>query len=178
MRPPSPLPRIAAGSRPCSSISRRTIGEVTAPPPLAAARRGRGRRRRRRRGGGAAGAGGAARSGRRRRRGRGGGAARRGRAEPGAARGAARRGARLLGDHREARADRHGLALLHDDLGDEARLRRGHLGVDLVGRHLEQRLVGVDLLADLLEPLRDRALGDRLTELRHRDVHELLDFFS
>ncbi len=28
------MPRIAAASRPCSSISRRTIGDVTAPPPL------------------------------------------------------------------------------------------------------------------------------------------------
>ena len=45
--------------------------------------------------------------------------------------------------------------------------RRRHLGVDLVGRHLEQRLVLGDLVADLLEPLRDRALGDGLAELGH-----------
>src|SRR4029079_3967140 len=31
---------------------------------------------------------------------------------------------------------------------------------------------GGDLLADLLEPARDRAFGDGLTELRHRDIHE------
>ena len=46
----------------------------------------------------------------------------------------------------------------------------GHLGVDLVGGDLEQRLVGGDRVTDLLEPLRDRALGDGLTELGKRDV--------
>jgi hypothetical protein len=45
----------------------------------------------------------------------------------------------------------------------------GDLGVDLVGGHLEQGLVGLDLVALLLEPARDGALGDRLTELRHLD---------
>ena len=135
------------------------------------------------RGGRGCGHGGAGRRGRGSGRGRGrrcgrdgrraeaaaGAGARRGRAGAGGAGGAG--AGTSVGDHREARADRHRLALLHDDLGDEPGLRRGHLGVDLVGRHLEQRLVRVDLLADLLEPLRDRALGDRLTELRHRDVH-------
>ena len=47
---------------------------------------------------------------------------------------------------------------------------RRHLGVDLVGRDLEQRLVGLDLLADLLQPLRDRPLGDGDAHLRHDDV--------
>ena len=44
--------------------------------------------------------------------------------------------------------------------------RGGHLGVDLVGGHLDQRLVGLDAVADLLEPLEDRSLGDRLAHLR------------
>ena len=62
-----------------------------------------------------------------------------------------------------------GLPFGNTDLGHRAGNRRRHLRVDLVGRHLEQRLVGVDVVADRLEPLRDRALGDRLAELRERD---------
>ena len=42
-------------------------------------------------------------------------------------------------------ADVDRLALGHEDLGEHAGAGRGHLGVDLVGRHLEQRLVGVDV---------------------------------
>src|SRR5262249_59186494 len=44
---------------------------------------------------------------------------------------------------------------------------------DLVGRDLEQRLVGGDGLAFLLEPLRDRPLGDGDAHLRHDDVDRL-----
>ena len=62
------------------------------------------------------------------------------------------------------------LAVGHLDLGEGAAHRRRHLGVDLVRRHLEEHLVLRDRLADLLEPLRDRAFGDGLTELRHDDV--------
>src|SRR5699024_7845046 len=49
------------------------------------------------------------------------------------------------------------------DLGDGG----GDLGVDLVGRDLEQRLVDVDGVADALEPAGDGALGDGFTECRH-----------
>jgi hypothetical protein len=45
-----------------------------------------------------------------------------------------------------------------------------HLGVDLVGRDLEQRLVGLDMLALGLQPLRDRPLGHGDAHLRHDDV--------
>jgi hypothetical protein len=45
----------------------------------------------------------------------------------------------------------------------------GDLGVDLVGRDLQQRLVNLDLVADLLEPAGDGALGDGLAERRQRD---------
>ena len=76
-----------------------------------------------------------------------------------------------LGDHRETRTDRHRVALGDEDLDDLTRDGRRHLGVDLVGRHFEQRLVDADLFADLLAPSQHRALGDSLTELRHRDVH-------
>ena len=59
------------------------------------------------------------------------------------------------------------------DLGDEDPLdgagdRRRDLGVDLVGGHLEQRLVDLDLVADLLEPAGDGALGDALAQGGHR----------
>ena len=104
-----------------------------------------------------AGASGAGRRSRRPRRGRGGGAA-----------------AGTVADDGQAHADRDRLALGHEDLAHDARRRRGHLGVDLVGRDLEERFVGLDGLADLLEPLRDGSLGDGLTELRHRHVHDFL----
>src|SRR5919204_347412 len=63
----------------------------------------------------------------------------------------------------------HGLVDLHLDALQHPRHRRGHLGVDLVGGDLEQRLVDLDLVALLLQPARDGALGDRLAELRHLD---------
>ena len=59
-----------------------------------------------------------------------------------------------------------------EDLGQDAGGRGGDLGVDLVGRHLEERLVPGDLVADLLHPPGDRALGDGLAELRHGDVSQ------
>ena len=46
----------------------------------------------------------------------------------------------------------------------------GQLGVDLVGRDLDDALVGLDGVAGLLEPLEDHALGDRLAHGRDRDV--------
>ena len=48
--------------------------------------------------------------------------------------------------------------------------RRGHLGVDLVGGDLDQRLVGLHRVAHLLQPLEHGALGDRLAHLGHRDL--------
>ena len=75
-----------------------------------------------------------------------------------------------LADPRERRADRHGFSCLHEDLDEHAVVGTGDLGVDLVRRHLEQRVVERDRVADLLEPAADRALGDRLAQLGHRDV--------
>ena len=72
--------------------------------------------------------------------------------------------------HREHGPDFDGVALGDLDLGEVAGHRCGHLSVDLLGRDLEERLVSGHGVADLLEPLRDRAFGDRLTELGHRDV--------
>ena len=69
----------------------------------------------------------------------------------------------------QRRADLHRLAVGHDDLGDGAGDLGGHLGVDLVGHHLEQRVVLLDRVAFLDQPALDRPLGDRLAELRHLD---------
>ena len=48
---------------------------------------------------------------------------------------------------------------------------RRNLGVDLVGRDLDQRLVGLDPVADLLQPTQDRAFGNRLPHLGHGDLN-------
>ena len=178
MRPPGPVPLIAAGSRPCSLTRRRTTGDSSdalgvgvdgrrlralvpapaarAPPP----RRGSGSARPASPAAGASVAPPASGSGR---------PAPRRRAHGASSAAGCRRGGRrtvAVADDGDDRADVDRLALLDPDLGERAGDRRRHLGVDLVRRHLEQRLVGGDRVADLLEPLRDRALGDGLTELR------------
>ena len=71
-------------------------------------------------------------------------------------------------------SDRDRVAGLREDLGDGAGRGRGHLGVDLVGRDLDDRLVRLDRVADLLGPLEHDALGDRLAHRRHHDVDGLL----
>ena len=57
--------------------------------------------------------------------------------------------------------------IFDDGSGD----RRGDLGVDLVGRDLDERLVGLDVVALGLVPLEDGALGDRLAHRRQRDLN-------
>ena len=47
----------------------------------------------------------------------------------------------------------------------------GNLGVHLVGADLEDRLVALHRVADLLQPLRQRPLGDRFAHLGHDDVN-------
>ncbi|OUD85558.1 hypothetical protein BC477_14195 [Clavibacter michiganensis subsp. michiganensis] len=71
-----------------------------------------------------------------------------------------------------------GLVLLDEDLLDHAGDRRGDLGVDLVGRHLEQGLVDLDVVADVLEPTGHRALGDALAECGEVDgfAHGVVSF--
>ena len=69
---------------------------------------------------------------------------------------APRHGLAGLGDHGDDAVDGHRLALLRPDLGQHAGGRRRDLGVDLVGRDLEQRLVAIDRVADLLDPADDR----------------------
>ena len=79
---------------------------------------------------------------------------------------ATRRG-RAVTDDREVGADRHRVVLLDEDLLQRAGHRRGDLGVDLVGRDLEQRLVDLDAVADTLQPARHGPFGDGLAERRH-----------
>ena len=138
-------------------------GASAAAPARRARPRARAARRCRRRAAGAGAARRAGRARRARRRGAGGGSAavpaRRRRRAP-ARRGAARRrgaaggaaGGRGVGvaDDGDHGADVDRVALGHADLGQRAGDRRRHLGVDLVGGHLEQRLVGGDGVADLL----------------------------
>jgi hypothetical protein len=73
-------------------------------------------------------------------------------------------------DHRDHAVDGDGLAFLDADLGHHAGGRRRDLRVDLVGGDLEQRLVAIDLVADLLDPADDRAFGNRLAHLGHHNI--------
>ena len=82
-----------------------------------------------------------------------------------------------VADHGQPHADLDGLALGDEDLGQDAGGRRRHLGVDLVRRHLEERLVALDRVADGLHPAGDRSLGHRLAELRHHHVSQRADPF-
>ena len=139
-RPPRPVPGTRPGSMPCSAAIRATTGDTNAFPSSDGSGElwppGRRLLLRRR-----------SRLGRGRLRDLGGGLLRRG-----LGRRLGRRGhvCALRRDHRELGHDVDGLTLLDEDLGHHARARARHLGVDLVGGDLEQRLVGLDRLADLL----------------------------
>ena len=74
-----------------------------------------------------------------------------------------RRGS-ALADLRQDGADLDGLVLLDEDLLDHSAHGRRDLGVDLVGRDLQQSFVRLYGVADLLEPAGDRSLGDALAE--------------
>ena len=165
-RPPEPVPGTWDGSIPCSAGD---AGHDGRDEGLAVARRRRsgrgGSRRRRGLGCRRCGSLGLGRflGGRRKRLGlgrRSGGSSLRG--------GAAAE--RCSSDLAELRADVDRLALLDEDLRQRSGRWARHLGVDLVGRDLEQRLVGLDLLAFLLEPPGERPLRDGNAHLRHHDV--------
>jgi hypothetical protein len=70
------------------------------------------------------------------------------------------------------------VALFEEDLRESPGRRAGNLCVDLVGRNLEERLVAVDVLADLLQPPRNRPLRDGLAHLRHHHFgcHKISSF--
>jgi len=77
-------------------------------------------------------------------------------------------------DYRQARTDFRSRSLLNQDLGDNTACRRRNLGRNLVGFHVKQHLVRFHRVADFLVPAGDDALDDRLAELRHDDIHQLL----
>jgi hypothetical protein len=62
------------------------------------------------------------------------------------------------------------LSLGDYDLAHDPGGGRGHFGVDFIGRHFEQRLVLLDTLAGLLQPLADGAFGHALAKLGHLDL--------
>src|SRR5690606_33902670 len=73
-------------------------------------------------------------------------------------------------------ANLDGIALLDEDFDEAAYVGRGHLGVHLVGRDLQERLVLLDLVADLLLPLEDAAFHDAFAHFGHDDIdagHEM-----
>ncbi len=81
-------------------------------------------------------------------------------------------------DHRDLGVVRDRGALLGEDLLEHARERRRHLGVDLVGDDLDERLVLRDRVAGLLQPLADRPLGHALAELGHRHLGHVCSSFE
>ena len=73
-------------------------------------------------------------------------------------------------DPRDHRADRDRVAFLDQLLGEHAGDRRRHLDRDLVGLEAGDRLVGGDRVAGLLQPLGERAFGDRFAERGNLNV--------
>src|SRR5262249_58383970 len=72
-------------------------------------------------------------------------------------------------DYRDLDADRDRGAFWHGDPDQRALKRRGDLGVHLVGDHLDEGLVTLDVVAFLFKPSVHVALADGLAELRHLD---------
>ena len=163
-RPPRPVPSIWLTSSRCSASIRATTGEMKVrpdssswpfwSPPAAGRRRRCGHRLRRLRRGrrllGVAAAPSAA----------------------GAGDGSAGLAAVAAGDHGDAGVDgtvSPSLARISRTMPVDG---RGHLGVDLVGRDLDDRLVGLDAVTDLLRPAGDRALGHAHAHLGHHDIDD------
>ena len=74
-------------------------------------------------------------------------------------------------NHCNDAVDRNRVAFLRENLGENAGRRRGNLRIDFVGRDFKQRLVAIHLVADLLDPADDRALGNGFAHLRHQYIH-------
>ncbi len=72
--------------------------------------------------------------------------------------------------NRDERLHGHRLPFLHLDLREDAGRWCRDLGVDFVGRDLEQRLIPLHMIAGLLAPLRQRPLYNALAHLGHHDV--------
>ena len=81
--------------------------------------------------------------------------------------GGGRRGSVAISDDADYGVDLHGVAGLDLDLLQRAGRRSGDFGVNLVGGDFEQRLVALDFVARLLEPLGDGSFEDRFPHLGH-----------
>src|SRR5690606_38428675 len=75
------------------------------------------------------------------------------------------------GDDGEDGTDLDRLTGRDEDLLQHPFARRRNLHRDFVGLDVREDLVHLDVVADLLVPHGNRALGDRLAELRHQYVH-------
>ena len=73
----------------------------------------------------------------------------------------------LIADLPQLTANGDGVVLFGRDRQQGAGHGGRDLRVDLVGGHLQQRLVGLHFVADLLQPAGDRPLGDRLAQFWH-----------
>ena len=67
-------------------------------------------------------------------------------------------------DYGEHRSDFDCLVLLRPDLQQHAGGGGGDLRIDLVCRHLEERLISFNSVSDLFEPPANRSFGDALTK--------------
>ena len=76
---------------------------------------------------------------------------------------------RSIADHGDNGVDLHGLAFLDQNVLNHTRSRRWNFGVDFVGGNFEQRLVTLNLVTLLLEPLRNRAFKNTFPHLGHDD---------
>ena len=80
------------------------------------------------------------------------------------------RGVAVSGDDAYDGVDLDGVAGFDLDLLKSAGRGRGDFGVNLVGGDFEQRLVTLDFVAGLFEPLGDGSFEDRFAHLGHDDV--------
>ncbi len=80
----------------------------------------------------------------------------------------------------QRRADRHLVVDGNQQFRNDAIRRRRHLGIDLVGRHLDHSVPLADEVALGNVPLEHDPLGDRLAHFGHRNLHgrRLRHFFS
>ena len=75
-----------------------------------------------------------------------------------------------ISDDTDYGVDLHGVAGFDLDLLQGAGRGRGDFGVNLVGGDFKQRLVALNFVAGLLEPLGDGSFEDRFPHLGHDDV--------
>ncbi|MNV29976.1 hypothetical protein D3C71_1212260 [compost metagenome] len=83
-------------------------------------------------------------------------------------------------DLAEQRVETDGFTVLRNDFGQHAGSRGRNFDGNLVGFQFDQRLIGLDRIADLLEPGADGRLADGLAEGWNADFgcHDLFPFFS